>query len=98
MLGAVRTLAVYIDMTFLRRVEILLHIHKLGPHPSARRSNRVLGTIPSPLALLVLLCLVHPSGAFAATPDQDPALAGSRQRIEKLDYRMSGRLTRVEGA
>jgi hypothetical protein len=47
--------------------------------------------------LLVLFLLVHPSRAFAANPDQDTALSGSRQRIEKLDYRMSGRLTRVEG-
>jgi hypothetical protein len=85
-------------MTFLRRVETLLSIRKLSLHPSARWSNRVLRTIPSPLALLMLLCLLHASRAFAATPDQDPALAGSRQRIEKLDYRMSGRLTRVEGS
>jgi len=49
------------------------------------------------IALLVLLSLVHPSRAFAANPDQDTALTGSRHRIEKLDYRMTGRLTRVEG-
>ena len=49
------------------------------------------------IALLVLFSLLHPSRAFAANPDQDTALTGSRQRIEKLDYRMTGRLTRVEG-
>jgi hypothetical protein len=45
----------------------------------------------------VLLSLVHPSRAFAANPDLETVLTGSRQRIEKLDYRASGRLTRVEG-
>jgi Outer membrane lipoprotein-sorting protein len=58
---------------------------------------RVLGTIQASIVLLALLSLLHPSRAFAANPDQDTALTGSRQRIEKLDYRMSGRLTRVEG-
>jgi hypothetical protein len=35
--------------------------------------------------------------AFAANPDLETVLTGSRQRIEKLDYRVSGRLTHVEG-
>jgi hypothetical protein len=43
------------------------------------------------------LSLVHPSRAFAANPDLETVLTGSRQRIEKLDYRATGRLTRVEG-
>jgi len=47
--------------------------------------------------LLVLCSLVHPWRADAAKPDQDAALTGSRQRIETLDYRMTGRLTHVEG-
>src|SRR5690348_18363769 len=51
----------------------------------------------SRIGLLVLFLLVHPSRASAPNPDQDAALAASRQRIEKLDYRMTGRLTRVEG-
>ncbi len=67
--------AVYIAMTFLRRV---------------------LNTIQGSLALLLLLSSLHPS-AFAANPDLETALTGSRQRIEKLDYRASGRITRVEG-
>jgi hypothetical protein len=45
--------------------------------------------------LLVLLSVVHP--AFAANPDLETVLTGSRQRIEKLNYRVTGRLTRVEG-
>jgi Outer membrane lipoprotein-sorting protein len=45
----------------------------------------------------VLVSLVYPPWVFAANPDLETVLAGSRQRIEKLDYRMSGRLTRVEG-
>ena len=53
--------------------------------------------IQASIALLVLLSLVHPSRGFAANPDLETVLTGSRQRIEKLDYRMTGRLTRVEG-
>ncbi|MFZ0438977.1 MAG: hypothetical protein WAL76_12715, partial [Candidatus Sulfotelmatobacter sp.] len=53
--------------------------------------------IQAPIALLVLLWPVHPSRAFAANPDLETVLTGSRQRIEKLDYRLTGRLTRVEG-
>jgi outer membrane lipoprotein-sorting protein len=49
------------------------------------------------MALLALLALVYPSPAAAATSDLDTVLTASRQRIEKLDYRISGRLTRVEG-
>src|SRR5271163_2984765 len=49
------------------------------------------------IALLVLSSLWHPSRAFAANPDLETVLTGSRQRIEKLDYRVTGRLTRVEG-
>ena len=71
-------------MTFLRRIVMFARCHKLGRYPEA-------------VALLVLLLQAHPSRAVAASPDQDPALTASRQRIEKLDYRMSGRLTRVEG-
>src|SRR5215468_2918355 len=51
----------------------------------------------SSVALLILLSLVQTSPACAANPDQDTALTGSRQRIEKIDYRISGRLTRVDG-
>ena len=41
--------------------------------------------------------MVHPSRVFATNPDLETVLSGSRQRIEKLDYRATGRLTRVEG-
>src|SRR5580693_10165995 len=54
-------------------------------------------TIRASVALLVLWLLVHPSPTFAANPDLETVLTGSRQRIEKLDYRVTGRLTRVEG-
>src|SRR5580658_4633753 len=54
-------------------------------------------TIQACIALLVLLSLVHPSRVLAANPDLETVLTGSRQRIEKLDYRLTGRLTRVEG-
>lgn len=49
------------------------------------------------IALLVLLSLGHPLRTFAANSDLKTVLTGSRQRIEKLDYRVTGRLTRLEG-
>jgi outer membrane lipoprotein-sorting protein len=85
-------------MTFLRRVVMPSPSCKFGRYSAARWANSIFRTIERSIALLVLLSLVHPSRAFAANPDQDAALTGSRQRIEKLDYRMTGRLTRVESS
>src|SRR5664279_3648242 len=92
-----RTLRVYIAMTFLRRVVMLSRSRKFGRYPETRWMNWALGTIQASIALLVLLSLMHPSRAFAANPDLETVLTGSRQHIEKLDYRVTGRLTRVEG-
>ena len=92
-----RTLAVYIGMTFLPRFVMLSRSRKFGRYREARRANWAFGTIQSSIALLVLLSLVHSSRAVAANPDLETMLTRSRQRIEKLDYRMTGRLTRVEG-
>ncbi len=75
---------------------MLSRSRKLGRYPDAKWANCVIGTIQASIALLALLSLVHPS-AFAANPDLETVLTGSRQRIEKLDYRVTGRLTRVEG-
>ncbi len=83
-------------MTFLRRLVMLSRTCKFGQYPQARRANCVFRTIQASLALLVLLSLADPSRTFAANSDRDTALTGSRQRIEKLDYRTTGRLTRVE--
>ncbi len=84
-------------MTFLRRVVTLSCSRNLGRYPEARRANCALGTIQASIALLALLSLVHSARAFAANPDLETVLTGSRQRIEKMDYRLTGRLTRVEG-
>jgi hypothetical protein len=70
---------------------------EFGRYLEARRANCAFGTIQASIALLVLLSLVHPSQAFAADSDLETVLTGSRQRIQKLDYRLTGRLTRVEG-
>ncbi|HMD19396.1 MAG TPA: outer membrane lipoprotein-sorting protein [Alloacidobacterium sp.] len=78
-------------MTFLPRVVMLSRSPKSG------RANCAFGTIQASIALLVLLSLAHPSPAFAANTDLETVLTGSRQRIQNLDYRMTGRLTRVEG-
>ena len=84
-------------MIFLRRVVKLCRSHKFGRYPETRWANCAFGTIQGSIALLVLLSLVHSWRAFAANPDLETVLTGSRQRIEKLDYHLTGRLTRVEG-
>ena len=83
-------------MTFVRRV-VILSRRKFGRYPEGRWAHCAFGTTQASITLLVLLSLVHPSRAFAANPDLETVLTGSRQRIEKLDYRMTGRLTRLEG-
>src|ERR1700732_2287797 len=62
-MGAIRTLAVYIAMTFLRRIVMLSRSRKCGRCAEARWLNCALGTIQASIALLVLLSLVHPSRA-----------------------------------
>jgi hypothetical protein len=84
-------------MTFLRRVLMLPGSRKFGRNLRASCASFSAGTIQVSIALLVLLLLVDSSRSFAASPEQDTALTGSRQRIQKLDYRMTGRLTRVDG-
>src|SRR6516165_7994826 len=83
-------------MTFLSRVVMLSRSRQFGPYPEASWAKCAFGTIQACIALLVLSSLLHPSRAFAANPDLEAVLTGSRQRIEKLDYRAIGRLTRVE--
>jgi len=84
-------------MTFLRHVTTLSRRPMFGRYLDARWANCAFGTIQASIALLVLLSLVHPSRAFAANPDLETVLTASRQRIEKLDYRSTGRITRLEG-
>jgi len=95
-LGPPGTLAVHIATTFPCSVVMLSRSRKFGPHREARWANFAYAKVQVPIALLVLLS-VHLSPAFAANPDLETVLTGSRQRIEKLDYRAIGRLTRVEG-
>ena len=96
-MGAIRSLAEYISMTFLRHIEMLPRSCAFGRYPETMWAHCALGTIQAYIALLVLLSLLYPSRAFAVNPDLETVLTGSRQRIEKLDYRLTGRLTRVEG-
>ena len=93
-MGCIRRL----DNHYLSRwLGLLARSPKFGPHREARWANFAFAKIQVSIALLVLLSLVHLSPAFAANPDLETVLTGSRQRIEKLDYRAIGRLTRVEG-
>ena len=85
-------------MTFLCRVVMLSLRRKFGRYPESRVANFASVTFQASIVLLVLLSLVHPSRAFAANPDLETVLTGSRQRIETLDYRMTGRLIRIEGS
>jgi len=85
-------------MTFLCRLARFSRSRKFGRSSKTRWANRAWGTIQSSIALLVLLSLLHSSQAFAAAnSDLQAVLTGSRQRIQNLDYRVTGRITRVEG-
>jgi hypothetical protein len=84
-------------MTFLRRVAILSRSQKGCRYPETRSAVCAFRAIQASIAFFVLLSLGHPSRSFAANSDLETVLTGSRQRIQKLDYRVTGRLTRVEG-
>jgi hypothetical protein len=96
-MGAIRTSGVCIAMTLSAPRRNALSQPQVWPVSRGRMDKLRLWTIQSFIALLVLVSLVHPSRAFAANPDLESVLTGTRQRIEKLDYRVTGRLTRVEG-
>jgi len=76
---------------------MLSRSRKFGRYLEARCARYAFGTIKASIVLLMLFSLVHPARAFTANPDLETVLIGSRQHIEKLDYRVTGRLTRVEG-
>jgi len=84
-------------MNFLRRVVTRSLYRKFGWYPEARVANCAFGALRASIVLLGALSLVPPSRAFTANPDLETVLTGSRQRIETLDYRMTGRLTRIDG-
>ncbi len=73
----------------------MLSRSRFSRSPEFRWANCVVGTFQAAIALLVLLSLVYPWRALAANPDLENVLTGSRQRIEKLDYRATGQITRV---
>lgn len=84
-------------MIFLRHIAILVTSRKFGADFAILGPGRALRAIPRAIALLVLWSLAYSAPAFAANTELETVLTGSRQRIEKLDYRLSGRLTRIEG-
>ncbi len=96
-MGAILTSAVYIIMIFLRCIAMFARNRKFGRYPEAKGAKCSFGATQASIALLVLLSLVYSSEAFAASPDLQTVLTGSRQRIQNLDYRATGRITRVEG-
>jgi len=84
-------------MTFLHRVVMLFRNRKSGRYPEATWANCAFGTLQTSVALLVLFWLIHSPRAFAANSDLQTVLTASRQRIQNLDYRVSGRITQVAG-
>jgi Outer membrane lipoprotein-sorting protein len=99
-MSIIQTVPVYITMTFPRCLVMLSRSRMFSRHPWARRANRAFRAIQASVILVVLFSLVHPSGvsaagAAAANPDLETVLTGSRQRIQNLDYRVTGRITQV---
>jgi Outer membrane lipoprotein-sorting protein len=97
-MGLYRLWLYNIAMTLLRRAVTLSRSRKFRRYLQAGWANCAFGTIQASIALLVLLSVVRPAWAAAANPDLETVLTASRQRIEKLDYRVTGRLTEVEGS
>jgi hypothetical protein len=69
-----------------------------GPPSKTRGASRQVRITQAAIPLLAMLSLACSSLAFAANPDVETVLKASRQRIETLDYRVTGRLTRVDGS
>jgi Outer membrane lipoprotein-sorting protein len=93
----IRILVVQIDMIVLSRLVKLSRSCKLALCPEARSARFAVPAIQAVIAILALWSLVHPSCVLAANSDLETVLKGSRDRIEKLDYRATGRLTKVDG-
>jgi hypothetical protein len=82
-------------MSSLRRFLPFSANRKFDRSRQATWVKRAARTIEASVALFVVLTLAHPATATAAGSDLDTVVTGSRQRIEKLDYRATGRLTKV---
>lgn len=82
-------------MSFLHHTVMSYSEHKPGLYPPTRWTSCFRGTIRAAFASFLMLALIHSSPAFAATPDLQAVLTGSRQRIQQLDYRATGRLTQT---
>ena len=85
-------------MTFLRRF-VTLSLDRSFSHDSKTTwAKRALRATQATIALLTLLSLARLPRVLAANSDLETVLNGSRQRIEKLDYRLAGHLTKIDGA
>jgi hypothetical protein len=83
-------------MNLPRRAVTLSRRSKYGSPAKPEWAKRALATLSPSVAILLLLSVARLAGAAAANPDLETVLNGSRQRIEKLDYRVSGRITKVD--
>jgi hypothetical protein len=94
-MSAMLTLFVYIGMAIPHPTAVPFRSRRFAHQPANRWANFIRRAAQASIALLVL---IHPSCIVAANTDLETVLAGSRQRIEKFDYRVTGRLTRVDGS
>lgn len=84
-------------MKILRRVMMIVRNSSFGATAKVGGSNGRLGVLRAAIALVAMLALALPSPAVAANPELETVLKASRQRIEALDYRATGRLTKIDG-
>jgi Outer membrane lipoprotein-sorting protein len=90
-------MTVYIAMFLMSRIVALACVRRCREYRRGRWSNHAFGGIYAASTLLLAFLLINPLRSVAAASDQEAVLAGTHQRIETLDYRVTGRLTRVEG-
>jgi len=84
-------------MKILRRVMMIVRNSSFGATAKVGGSNGGLGVLRAAIALVAMLALALPSPAVAANPELETVLKASRERIEALDYRATGRLTKIDG-
>jgi hypothetical protein len=76
---------------------MLFRKRNFGETPKAGGSKGRLGLSRTAIALAAALSLALPLPAVAASPELETVVKASRQRIEALDYRATGRITKIDG-
>jgi hypothetical protein len=84
-------------MSLANRIAVSFRSFVYGRYPEVIRKGRAARVFQGFLLFLAVFWGMLTLPAIASTADLDNVLTGTHQRIEALDYRVTGRLVRVEG-